>query len=339
MGHIRKFNPGSQPPYTIGLMIAIGLVGLADLVTSEMMTRLFSARGIDIQYGQYWRLITMGFIHADFMHIAFNLLGLYFLGGAYERIAGGKWMLGVFFIAVLASSGMGSLVYDADRIMLGASGGVYGLFACVLAYYYAKIGSIEGMWQVPGSRMLLIWLGVGVYMSISKENVSLLGHVAGFVPGVILGYYYEHWYDRTADIYHKTAAVMVVALTVIVAAYASFPVDRASFKAVQAMKAYEAGRIERGDELLESAEDGKRQDDGTVFLLNHLKTWRNHIYKKDKDADVYLTWPLMHLKKVETLDGDYSGFLNPDAFGRTTVDVSPADVQDAGTKRENDGDK
>ena len=84
MAYIRKFNPGSQPPYTIGLMVVIGIISLLDLLTSEMMTRLFSTRGIDVQYGQYWRLLTMGLVHADFMHLGFNMYGLWLLGGIYE---------------------------------------------------------------------------------------------------------------------------------------------------------------------------------------------------------------------------------------------------------------
>lgn len=342
MGHIRKFNPGSQPPYTKWALVVIGVVGLADFFSHEMVSRLFAARAIDIQYGEYWRLLTMGLVHADEMHIAFNMFSLWILGGIYERIAGGKWMLGIFVISVLASSSMGSLIYDSHTLMRGASGGVYGLFAAVLAYFYAKIGSVKGMLQVPQSRQLLMWLGIGVAFSIFVPNVSLLGHAAGFVPGAILGYYYEHWYDRSVDIYHKTAAVMVVALTVIVAAFACFPIGRASFDAVRAMKAYEAGRIERGDELLESAEDGKRQDDGTLMLISHLKLWRKHVYKTYDESDEVLSWPLIHRETFKT--PFYSNkleyyFLEPKFFATTSVDVPPPDVQDAGTKGEDDGDK
>ncbi|MDC1142627.1 rhomboid family intramembrane serine protease [Planctomycetota bacterium] len=336
MARILKFNPGSQPQYAIGLLIVIGIVSVADLATNEMITRLFAGRGIDIQYGQYWRLLTLGFVHSGFLHLAFNCYGLWLLGGMYERLAGGKWMLGVFVIAVLASGGAGALVYDAHATMVGASGGVYGLFAAVLAYYYTKTGSIQGMFRVPQSRLLLIWLGFGIFMSIRMPGVSLVGHLAGFVPGAVLGYYYELWYSRRAEFYHKASAVAVVAMTVLVCAYACYPIGRASLSAVQAMKAYEDGDMERGDDLRKQAADGKRKDDGTMALMRHLKLWREHAFGKKSNDMEALTWPLLHAKGVNGKSEIPYGFVSEDDLGipRVTVDDTPSDVEDAGREGE-----
>ncbi|MHC4841547.1 MAG: rhomboid family intramembrane serine protease, partial [Planctomycetota bacterium] len=267
------------------------------------------------------------------------LYGLWLLGGIYERLSVGKWMLGVFFVSVLASSGMGALVYDIHTPMVGASGGVYGLFASVLAFYYTKTGSIQGMFRLQQSRQLLIWLGIGIFMSISIPNVSLVGHLAGFVPGAVLGYYYEHWYSRKVDFYHKASAIAVVAMTVAVAAYACFPYGRASLSAVQAMKAYEAGEMDRGNLLMEEANEGRRIDDGTKMLMDHLKIWRNFYYKKKPHAEEVLTWPKLHTDPIPSANGDYRAFLNPKAFPSVIVDDTASDVEDAASNRGEHGDE
>ena len=82
----------------------------------------------EIADGEYWRLVTAGFLHAGFFHLLFNMLSLYILGGLLEP-AVGKLRFGlIYFVSLLAG-----LVRRADARAhaptVGASGAIFGLMA------------------------------------------------------------------------------------------------------------------------------------------------------------------------------------------------------------------
>jgi hypothetical protein len=150
------------------------------------------------------------------------------------------------------------------------------------------------MWEIPMARTLLIWLGFGVWMSL-QPNVSLLGHLGGFVPGVVLGVFFEHRYARQLDVYHKLAATLVIAAVVFLLAFASAPFTRASWWALRAMHAYEDGDLARGDELMGEAARRKVNNDGTRALMTHMQVWRrDHSMRPGEFTLVQLRWPLIH---------------------------------------------
>ena len=76
--------------------------------------------------GDYWRLITAGFLHAGPFHLLTNMLALWILGSLLEP-ALGKWRFGlVYFVSLLCGS-FGALLLSPDSLTVGASGAVFGL--------------------------------------------------------------------------------------------------------------------------------------------------------------------------------------------------------------------
>ena len=78
--------------------------------------------------GEWWRLVTGGFLHAGLIHLAFNMYLLWMLGGALERYAGAGRFLAIYFTALLWGSA-GALLLSPDSRTVGASGAVFGLMA------------------------------------------------------------------------------------------------------------------------------------------------------------------------------------------------------------------
>jgi membrane associated rhomboid family serine protease len=292
---IRRYNAGYAPPATLALVGVNVVIALADMVSNEYLMRLCWARGIDVQYGDYWRLFTCGWVHGDLKHIAFNAYGIYVLGSIFERLQGWKPLLVVYFAALLGGAGLAISFMDPNIPLVGASGAAYGLFGAVLAYFYAKTGSIRGLWEIPMARTLLIWLAIGVYMSL-QPGISMLGHLGGFVPGVVLGIFFEHRYARQLDIYHKLSAGLVAVAIVLLLAFASAPLTRASWYGARAIRAYEAGDFERGDDLLEQARGRRMGRDGAVAFITHVRVWRRH----HADDVVTLRWALTHPALIES---------------------------------------
>jgi membrane associated rhomboid family serine protease len=291
---IQRYNPHAKPSVTIALIIANVAVGVGDIATGGLLERMFWARGIDIFNGEYWRLFTSAWVHADLMHLAFNCYGLWILGSILERMIGWQRMLWIYFVSLFGGAGLALVFYDSSTMMLGASGAVYGLFGGVLGVMYAMTGSLRGLLQIPFGRILLIWLGFGIYISIAVPGISLLGHVGGLIPGALLGIYFEHLWRKQVDIYHHlTAGLVGVAVVGLCVASVLAP-TRATPQLVRALNAYDQGEFERGDRLVETATD-KRLDEGATLLLNHLKLWREANASNPEEFDnAVLRWPLTH---------------------------------------------
>ena len=76
--------------------------------------------------GEWYRLITSGFLHAGLLHIGFNMLLLFFLGRLLEPALGTPRFLALYFASLLAGS-FGALLLDPNALTLGASGAIFGL--------------------------------------------------------------------------------------------------------------------------------------------------------------------------------------------------------------------
>lgn len=301
---IQQYNPNHIQSTTftlVGLNVAIAI---ADIATGGMLERYGWARGIDVQYGEYWRIFTSGWVHANIMHIAFNAYGIYVLGTITERLYGTKPLLVIYFAALMGGSGLSMVFYDPNIPTLGASGAAYGLFGAVLGFFYVRTGSIKGIMQVPMGRQLLLWLGIGVFISL-QPGISFLGHLGGFVPGIFLGVFYEKLYMRRVDVWHWVGLGMVAAMVAGACVYSCVPYNRASWHAVQALRAYESGDLALGDERLANARKRSMRNEGTQMLLAHLEAWRATQSGPPTPADLSdLRLPLTHPRGV-TFKGEH----------------------------------
>src|SRR5688572_9816216 len=82
--------------------------------------------GFVVNDGEWWRLITSGFLHADPIHLLLNMFGVYFLGQILEPALGTVRFVALFFGSLLVGS-LGVLLLTPEANTLGASGAVFGL--------------------------------------------------------------------------------------------------------------------------------------------------------------------------------------------------------------------
>lgn len=295
---IYRFNPrGVREPATIILIALNTALAIADGFTGEAISRLFWARGFDVYYGDFWRPLAAGFAHANLMHIAMNMYSLFVLGKLVEPLYGTRQFLVIYFAALLGGSALSLALSDPNVAMLGASGAVFGLFGALLGYLFSRTGSWQGVWSTPYGRQLIIVLALNTYLSL-LPGISLLGHLGGFVPGFFLGVFYERKMSRRAFTNDHATYWLVIVGVPLLTIYSCVPFNRAGFKAVQAMKSFEAGELERADELLREASSSKHTLDGQgkAALITHLKAWRigSRVNPAEFNAEV-LRWPLTHV--------------------------------------------
>src|SRR5262249_46359573 len=82
--------------------------------------------------GEYWRLVTAGFVHEELFHIAFNMWCLWSLGRLSERLFG-KWQTFLIYLLTGVGGSLLSIAYDPMRAEVGASGAIFGIAVALLA--------------------------------------------------------------------------------------------------------------------------------------------------------------------------------------------------------------
>ena len=87
--------------------------------------------------GEWWRLITSGFLHANLLHLALNMVLLFQLGGILEPALGKVRFAAVYFTSLLCGS-FGVMVLDPNSPTVGASGAVFGLMGALFIAQRAR---------------------------------------------------------------------------------------------------------------------------------------------------------------------------------------------------------
>jgi membrane associated rhomboid family serine protease len=132
-------------------------------------------RGPDVANGDWWRVITGGFLHAGFLHLLLNMYVLYVAGSILEPGIGTPRFLGIYFVSLIAGS-LGALLVDPNALTVGASGAIFGLMAAVVV-----IARGRGMEQIASQFGLFIVLNLVLTFSIS--GISVGGHIGGLIGG------------------------------------------------------------------------------------------------------------------------------------------------------------
>ena len=133
--------------------------------------------GPSVAEGEWYRLVTSGFLHANFIHIGFNMLLLFFLGRLLEPALGTPRFLVLYFASLLAGS-FGALVLDPNSLGIGASGAIFGLAGATFV-----IARGRGMDALAGQIGFLIVFNL--IFSFASPHVSVGAHLGGLIGGII----------------------------------------------------------------------------------------------------------------------------------------------------------
>ncbi len=133
-------------------------------------------------HGEWWRLILSAFLHANFMHIFFNMMVLVSLGRAVEEFYG--WERYLFFYVVSAIfADLASMWMHPQYLGIGASGAIMGLAGVLLAY---SVRNWSSYGRVMG-KGLLRWIGsillIGFVLGSFVDNAA---HIGGLIAGFLI---------------------------------------------------------------------------------------------------------------------------------------------------------
>jgi rhomboid family protein len=134
---------------------------------------------------QPWTLVTYMFLHANFTHILFNMLGLFFFGPQVEDRLGGRRFLILYFVSGL-SGAAASIVLSPQVGILGASAAVFGVFLAFAMFWPHAQVLIWGLIPVRASVLIIIMTAISVFGGTTRliePNVAHFAHLGGFVGG------------------------------------------------------------------------------------------------------------------------------------------------------------
>ena len=135
--------------------------------------------------GEYWRLWTVTLVHADVIHLAFNMYALWIVGPLVERWYGQIRFL-VFYLACAATGSVGSFAFGGDGVSVGASGAVFGMFGVIAAasYIHKPVDRYARAIAMQIGVLILINLAFGFASGGVIDNAA---HIGGLLGGLWLG--------------------------------------------------------------------------------------------------------------------------------------------------------
>lgn len=141
---------------------------------------------------EYVRIISAGFLHADMMHLLFNMMTLYFFGPIILEGFGNIGFLVIYFGSILLGNIFSLFIYQKQPwySAIGASGGVSGILFAAIAmspnigiyFFFIPI-------PIPGFIFGLLYFSYSVYMMLNPKQWDNLGHAA-HLGGAFFGLVY-----------------------------------------------------------------------------------------------------------------------------------------------------
>lgn len=176
------FLKKDQPIVTYSIILLNIIVFMLSLLDYNMIINCFANYYINVKNGEIYRLLTACFVHANFLHIFFNMYALYYIGPMVEKYYGKLKYLLIY----LGSGIMGSLfsVVLSNNISIGASGAIFGLFGSMLYFGYKYRATLDGFVRSGIIPVLFINLILGFIV----PNIDVYGHIGGLIGGLLLSY-------------------------------------------------------------------------------------------------------------------------------------------------------
>jgi membrane associated rhomboid family serine protease len=166
---------------------------------------------IGVANGDWYRLLTSVFLHEMPLHLAVNMIALWFLGPPLEAVLGRLRFASLYLLCGLAGSAASYAFNPPIQPSLGASGAVFGLFGALL---------VIGRKLRYDVRTLAIVLGLNLVVGFAFASfIDWRAHLGGLAAGVVLGLVFAHAPQARRNVIHIAACAGVfvaVLVTVLV---------------------------------------------------------------------------------------------------------------------------
>ncbi len=139
-------------------------------------------------FSQPWRFVTSIFLHANFAHLFYNMLALFFFGLYLEGLVNRKTYLTIFFISGIFGNLLFLLTtFNPSIPAVGASGAIYGIIGALAALRpYAVV--FVYFTPMPLIVLAALWALISFIGIFVPSNIAHAAHLSGLITGYVIGY-------------------------------------------------------------------------------------------------------------------------------------------------------
>lgn len=187
-GSLRQF-PATTILTGINVAVFIGMVltGGSIMGFSSQQTILWGGNfGPLTLGGEYWRLVTAGFVHGGLLHIAFNMWCLWSIGQLSERLFG-SWITFAIYILTGVGGSLLSVGWNPMRFEVGASGAIFGIAGALLSGIKFGHVSVSSAQKRSILSSLVFFVGFNLFLGGAIPGIDNMCHLGGLVSGLIFG--------------------------------------------------------------------------------------------------------------------------------------------------------
>ena len=172
--------------FIIGLNLLLSLIGFKNDIFFEKYRFHIGS----IKAGDYYRLLSSGFLHVNTSHLLFNMFTFYFFVNIVVGILGTNSFLLLFIGSLLAGNLFGYYFHYKDNYYsaVGASGAVTGvLFSALLLYPEIELMLFLIPIPIPGYLFGIVYILYTLYgMKTQNDNIGHTAHFGGAVGGIVI---------------------------------------------------------------------------------------------------------------------------------------------------------
>ena len=158
-------------------LIALNVVVFLVQIGNANVFASGALHGPAVAAGEWWRLVTAGFLHANPVHLLMNMLTLWWFGSPLETLLGRGRFLGVYGVSILAGSA-GALLLTPTSFTVGASGAVFGILGAGVVLERRGINVFGGV------ALLVVVFNVAFSLAL-PHIISVGGHLGGLAGGIL----------------------------------------------------------------------------------------------------------------------------------------------------------
>lgn len=129
--------------------------------------------------GEWWRIVTGGFLHAGILHLGMNMFLLWLLSKELEP-AIGHLRFGLLYLASLLGGALGVLIVSPNSATLGASGAIFGLMGALVVL---QLRAKQNPWNSGLGGLIVL----NLIITFAVPGISIGGHLGGLVAGALAG--------------------------------------------------------------------------------------------------------------------------------------------------------
>ncbi len=180
----------THAPASAAILTLIVLLSVLGFRSRSILDRMLLYPWRMFRHKEYDRILLSGFVHADLMHLFFNLIALYSVAMYVEAAAGTAAFLFIYLGSLVISGIIPTIRKrnDPEYRALGASGAVSGLFFSGMLYFpQAKVMLLFLPIPLPWPVFALLFIGASMYGARRKwDNVAHDVHLYGAAAGLLL---------------------------------------------------------------------------------------------------------------------------------------------------------